>query len=199
MAGRFTKIPQDTFQQMQLDAGVLVKSFDPTKPEAFKAADIISATTGGVTANCQPTYSDQGEDVDNCPTNTKELKHLDSWDCSLATTCLSTTPESIRLSLGAADVDAASGKITPRATLKQTDFEDDIWWIGDKANGGLVAVDLKNALSTDGFSLQTNKNGSGQVSLTLTGHVSIDDQDTVPMVFYSTDPADSTTSSGTSG
>ena len=44
-----------------------------------------------------------------------------------------------------------------------------------------------NALSTTGFSLQTTKNGKGQVSLEITGHVSIHDQETVPMVFYSID------------
>ena len=56
------------------------------------------------------------------------------------------------------------------------------------ADGGLVAIQLLNALSTDGFSLKTSKNGKGQISLTLTGHVSINAQNVVPMVFYSLDP-----------
>ncbi|WP_303842415.1 hypothetical protein, partial [Selenomonas ruminantium] len=43
---------------------------------------------------------------------------------------------------------------------------------------------------TGGFSLQTTKNGKGQVALEFTGHVSIDDQNTVPMVFYSYDPSE---------
>jgi hypothetical protein len=49
----------------------------------------------------------------------------------------------------------------------------------------MVAVCLKNALSTGGFTIQTSKNGKGQVSVTLTGHVSITDQNTMPMEFYS--------------
>jgi len=53
----------------------------------------------------------------------------------------------------------------------------------------MVAVKLINALSTGGFSLQTTKNGKGQISLTITGHVSINAQDVVPMEFYSTDAA----------
>jgi hypothetical protein len=44
-----------------------------------------------------------------------------------------------------------------------------------------------NALSTAGFSLQTTKNGKGQVALTITGHVSINAQSVVPMEFYSAD------------
>ena len=71
----------------------------------------------------------------------------------------------------------------PRKTLKTTDFTD-VWWVGDLSDGGLVAICLKNALSTSGFSLQTTKNGKGQLSVTLSGHTSIKEQDTVPMEFY---------------
>jgi len=45
-----------------------------------------------------------------------------------------------------------------------------------------------NALSTGGLSLQTTKNGKGQVQIELTGHVSINAQDTMPMEWYSADP-----------
>ncbi len=181
--GKFTRMSLNTFSGMQLDAGVVLKKFDPAVAE-IADADIICPTTGGFTASCTPTYSDLGEDVDNCPANMKELKHLDGWECKLAFTSLGTTPESIRLALGAADIDAI--KITPRRDLKQTDFSD-VWWVGDKADGGMVAVCLKNALSTAGLSLQTTKNGKGQVSVELTGHVSIEAQDVMPMEFYSTE------------
>lgn len=183
----FTVIPQDTFEGLQLDAGVLLKTFNPAEPAAPADADIICATTGGINVSCVPTYSDFGEDVDNCPANMMELKHLDGWDCKMSTTSLGTSPELIRLALGAADVTASSGTITPRRDLKQTDFAD-LWWVGDRADGGMVAVKLMNALSTGGFSLQTTKNGKGQISIELTGHVSIDAQDVVPMEFYSAAP-----------
>lgn len=185
--GKFTVIPKDTFEGMQLDAGVLLKTFDPTAVAAPQDTDIICATTGGINTTCVPTYSDLGEDVDNCPNNMKELKHLDFWDCKMSFTSLGTSKENIRMALGAADIDSTNGSITPRRNLKQTDFSD-LWWVGDRADGGCVAVQLKNALSTAGFSLQTTKSGKGQVSVELTGHVSIEDQDTMPMVFYSIDP-----------
>lgn len=184
--GRFTVIPQSTFEALQLDAGILLKTFNPAEP-SVKDEDIICATTGGINPVCKPNYSDFGEDVDNCPNNMKELKHLDSWDCSIAFTSLGTSPELIKLALGAADIDGTdTSKIIPRADLAQTDFSS-IWWVGDKANGGFVAIQLLNALSTEGFSLKTSKNAKGQVAVTLTGHVSINAQKTVPMVFYSVD------------
>ena len=180
--GRFSVISQGAFDEFQVDAGVLLKTFDPESPELVDS-NIICATTGGINPTCVPTYSDMGEDVDNVPIGMKELMHLDGWETTLGFTALNTTPEVIRMALGAADIDAESGKITPRRDLEGTDFAD-IWWVGDRTDGGLVAIRLINALSTSGFSLQTTKNGKGQIAVTLSGHVSIAAQDVVPMEFY---------------
>lgn len=184
--GKFTVIPESTFDDLQLDAGVLLTTFDPDDVQAPDDEDIICATTGGINATCIPTYSDLGEDIDNCPTNMMELKHLDGWECKLSFTSLGTDVDGIKLALGAADV--SDDSVVPRRNLDQDDFTDSIWWVGDRADGGCVAIELKNALSTGGFSLQTTKSGKGQTTCEITGHVSIEDQDTVPMVFYSIDP-----------
>lgn len=184
---KFTIIPEDTFDGLQLDAGVLLNTFDPSTATAPQDKDIICATTGGINASCVPTYSDMGEDIDNCPNDMMELKHLDGWECKMSFTALGTSPAAIKLSLGAADIDGTnSAKVTPRRDIEQSDFSD-VWWVGDKAGGGMVAIQLKNALSTGGFSLKTTKNGKGQLSIELTGHVSIKVQTEMPMVFYSTD------------
>lgn len=182
---KFTVIPESTFTELQINAGVLLNKFTPGTASAPADEDIICATTGGVNVSCVPTFSDLGEDVDNCPKNTKELKHLDGWDCKMSTTALGTSPANIKLSLGCADVDTTdTTKIVPRVDLAQTDFSD-IWWVGDRADGGMVAIQLKNALSTGGFSLKTTDKGKGQITVEITGHVSIKKQSEVPMVFYS--------------
>lgn len=183
--GMFTAISQEAFSQIQSNAGMLLKKFDPAAPDAPADEDIITATTGGINVVCTPTFSDWGEDIDNVPNNMMEFKNLDGWECTFGFTALGTNPDFIALSLGAADIDG--NKVIPRRDLKQTDFAD-IWWVGDRTDGGFVAVNLKNALSTGGFSLQTTKNGKGTVSVTLTGHVSIKDQNTMPMEFYSAPP-----------
>ena len=180
---KFSQISLEAFDEFQTDAGVLLKSFNPESPELVEE-DIICATTGGINPTCVATYEDFGEDVDNCPANMMELKKLTGWDCTLGFTALNASASVIKMALGAADVTGTNvSKIVPRAELKDTDFAD-VWWVGDRSDGGLVAIRLINALSTSGFSLQTTKNGKGQISVTLTGHVSIEDQDTVPMEFY---------------
>ncbi|MDE6454519.1 MAG: hypothetical protein K2L38_01100, partial [Dysosmobacter sp.] len=90
--GKFTQIPETAFEELQLDAGVLLKNFDPDTGD-FENKDILCATTGGINPSCVATYSDFAEDVDNAPNNLMEFKHLDGWDCKMSTTGLGTSPE----------------------------------------------------------------------------------------------------------
>ena len=39
--GKFTAIPQSTFEELQLDAGVILKNFTPATPTAPKDEDIV--------------------------------------------------------------------------------------------------------------------------------------------------------------
>lgn len=177
----YTAISSTAFETLQLNAGVLLKTFNPSSPAVTDDA-IICATTGGINATCIPQFSDLAEDVDNAMNGLKEFKHLDSWDCKLAFTALTVDAETIKLALGACDT--SGNKITPRRDVQNEDFVDEIWWVGDSADGGAVAVCLKNVLSTGGFSLQTGKNEKGKLSVELTGHVSSANQQAVPMEFY---------------
>lgn len=179
--GKFTKVSENTFNEIQMEAGLILNQFDPTGATDVEDAHIVCATTGGISISCKPTFTDYGEDIDNVPTNMLEFKEVDGWDCSISFTALNASAEVIKLALGAADV--SSNKITPRFDMSEADVKD-IWWVGERADGGFVACCLKNAMSTDGLSLKTTKKGKGQISCVLTGHVSIEAQDVVPMEFY---------------
>lgn len=185
--GMFTRIASDAMDALQLDAGVLLTSFDPLNPYVTPTDDqILATTTGGINPTCEPTYSDFGEDVDNVPNNMMEFKHLDGWNCAFAFSSIKFNAANTVWSLGAADKTTLSNgveKIVPRRNVKLDDFKD-LWWVGDKANGGAYAVCLKNAISTGGLNIQSTKNGKGTNSVTVTGHVSINAQDDMPMEFY---------------
>lgn len=184
MARKFTKVSADAFKEFAIDAGIVLSKFDTTGATEIADADIVCDTTGNITATCVPTYSDMGEDVNNCPKGMMELMNLDGWETRLAFTALNVTPETIRLSLGAAD--AAEGKVTPRQTLDTEKDFGDIWLVCNLMGTGdrFVAIHLINALSTAGLSLTTTDKGKGQLQVELGGHVSIDAQDVVPMEFY---------------
>lgn len=183
---KFTKIPETTFQKLQLNAGVLLKTFDPSKATVDQAS-IIGATSGGVSFAATPAFSDFGEDIDNAPKNTKELKRLDSWDVSMSGTFV--TMDSTVAKLMMASATASADKITPRNDLADEDFTD-LWWVGDysnengETNGGFIAIHMMNSLSTGGFAIQSGDKAKGTFAFTFTGHYSIADQSKVPFEVY---------------
>lgn len=184
---KFTTVATDAFQKFQLNAGVLLTEFDPTDPDVDRSK-IIGATSGGTAFTATPTYTDFGEDVDNVPANTMELKVLESVEATMSGTFKTIDNQLAKRLMAAADL-AANGKIVPRANLKLSDFED-IWWVGDYSDkntgdsAGFLAIKLINALSTGGFSIQPNDKAKGDFAFTFTGHYSIGDMSVLPYEIY---------------
>lgn len=184
---RYTKISPDTFKNLAINAGVILKSFDPTAATVDFTDDIIGTTSGGINFTATPTFSDYGEDIDNCPKNMKELKRLDSWEVKMSGTFITVTAELAKQLAAAADL--ATNKVTPRVDVINADFSD-LWFVMDysdktgETKGGCVAVKIINALSTAGFSLQSTDKGKGKFAFEFTGHVSMEAQTVVPFEIY---------------
>lgn len=189
---KFTQIPENAFKQMQLNAGILLSDFTPSTG-TLDADDIIGATSGGVNFTATPSFKDIGEDVDNCPKNTKELKRLDTWDVKMSGSFATVTATLAKQLAGAADVGSSdTSKVTPRNDLSANDFED-LWWVGDysdknedgtSASAGFVAIHMLNTLSTGGFQLQTQDKEKGKFAFEFTAHYSISSAGTVPFEVY---------------
>lgn len=185
---KFTKYPSTTFESIQLNAGIILKTFTPGT-DTIDAKDIIGATSGGVNFVATPTYTDYGEDIDNVPKNTMELKRLDQIEATMSGTFATVTPSLGKSLVGAADLDESSGKITPRNDLSTDDFED-LWWVGDysnlngEKNGGFCAIHMMHSLSTGGFQIQSGDRAKGQFAFTYTAHYSISEPDIVPFEIY---------------
>lgn len=188
---KYTQIPQDTFEQLQLNAGILVDNFTPS---TGVIGNLLGATTGGITFNANPTYEDFGEDVDNCPNNMKEFKRIVSFDPTMSGNFLTCTPAIAKKLAGAADIDGTDAtKVVPRNELLASDFSE-VWWIGDYSGvntdegstqkAGFLAIRLLNALNQSGFQIQSSKNAKGQLAFEFHGHYSIDAQDVVPYEIY---------------
>lgn len=184
---KFTQIPATAFQNIQLNAGILVDNFNPA---TGVVGNLLGATTGGVQFQDDVEYTDFGEDIDNCPKNTMELKKLDSHDVKMSGTFVTISASTAKLLAGAADVDGNnSAHIIPRNDLLTTDFKT-IWWIGDYSdvntgdNAGFVAIKLLNGLNTGGFQIQSTDKGKGQFAFEFTGHYSMSAQSTVPYEIY---------------
>ena len=186
---KFRKIPEATFKNIVLNAGVLLSSFTPATP-TIEDTNILGATTGGINFTATPSFTDFGEDIDNCPKNMKELKKLDSWEVKLTGTFITSNTSLIALLMGAGDVGTSdTTKVTPRVDVASADFKD-LWFVCDYSdkngenNGGFCAIKIINALSTGGFSMQSADKGKAQFSFEFTGHVSMSAQTVVPFEVY---------------
>lgn len=186
---KYSQLPADLFKHIQINAGVIATSFTPDTGE-LQQSNIVGATSGGVNFTATPSFSDYGEDIDNCPKNMKELKRIDSWEAKASGTFVSVSTATAKLLAAAADTEGE--KITPRGTLEDSDFAD-LWVIGDysevnedgtKGKAGFIAIHLMNALSTGGFQLQTGDKAKGQFSFEFTGHYSMEAPEKVPFEIY---------------
>lgn len=183
---KFTQIPTDTFEKLQLNAGILLDGFTPS---TGVIGNIIGATSGGVNFSDTPSFIDFGEDIDNCPKNTMELKRIDNREVTMSGTFLTVSTAVVKRLMGAADIDSSdTTKIVPRDDLTTTDF-DEVWWVGDYsdengANGGFVAIHLLHALNTSGFQIKSGDKAKGQFAFSFLGHYSIEAQSVVPYEVY---------------
>lgn len=186
MKEKFSKIPANTFKNLGINAAMIMSDFDPENATVVDDA-ILGATTGGVNFNAAAEYQDWGEDIDNCPKNTKELKKLQDWTITMSGTFVTMTAELAARMAAAAD--NTDGHIVPRDVLEMEDFGD-IWLVGDYSDkntgggAGFIAIHLMNALSTAGFQIQTADKAKMQFSFEFTAHYSIDNQDEVPFEIY---------------
>ena len=183
----YTKIPTTAFQNIQLNAGILVDNFVPATGTIGR---LLGATSGGVQFTDSVEYTDFGEDIDNCPKNMLELKKLNKHEATLNGTFVTIDATTTKMLAGAADVDDLDAThIIPRNEILVIDFSD-IWWIGDYSdqntgeNAGFVAIHLMNALNTGGFQIQSVDKEKGKFAFSFMGHYSMNEQDTVPYEIY---------------
>lgn len=183
----FTKMPTTAFQNIQMNAGILLDSFDP---KTMKIGNIIGATSGGVKFDALPTFKDYGEDIDNCPKNMLELKKLDSWEVKMTGTFISVTAALAKKLVGAAIIDPDDAThIIPQNEITKKDFTD-TWWVGDYSdkntgeNAGYCAIHLMNSLSTGGFQIQTEDKNKGKFAFEFLGHYTMEKQDEVPFEIF---------------
>jgi hypothetical protein len=186
MSQKYTRVPTDAFEKLQLNAGILVDAFNPS---TGVIGNILGATTGGIQFSTNPEYVDFGEDVDNVPNNMMEFKHLKGYDPQMAGTFLTCSQSLAKRLVGAADMASDGIKVVPRAELLAADFME-LWWIGDYSDvntgddAGFLAIHLMNALNTAGFQIQSTKDEKGQLAFEFHGHYTIEDQDTAPFEIY---------------
>jgi len=185
---QYSQVPANTFQTIQINAGIVTDGFTPA---TGAYGNILGATTGGLSFNANPEYEDFGEDIDNVPGNTWQLKRIKSYDPVLSGNYVTVTAEQAAALSGAGGFAAGdSTHFIPDHILSESDF-DDIWFIGDYSDknvgagsAGFIAIHLKHALNTTGFQITTTKDGKGQFPFEYHGHYDLTNIDDAPYEVY---------------
>lgn len=171
----FKKTKPTTFDELTMNVFMLVSTFDPATFDFSAGVDgstILASTTGGVTFTDAPEYTDFGEDIDNCPKNTMELKHKEDGEVTISGNLVTITPQTAKMLIGAATLDG--NKVTPKTDLHTSDFMSELWGLADYGDGGLLAIKMKRVLNTSGFSISTTDQNKAQIAFTFTCHKTIE-------------------------
>ncbi len=176
-----------TAQNMQLDAGILVKNL--VVGEEINADNQLGATSGGATFSATPTFRNLFADIDGVRGEIAEGVVIDSWEVKLTATIKEITLENISLALGAVkhNVSATLSKyevLEPQLKVDKAMFQN-ISWVGN-LNGSdeYVVIELLNVLNANGLSFTATDKGSGSVALELKAHVTLDNPNEVPFKVY---------------
>ena len=199
--GLTSPIRTETFQNLQLNAGIFIKNFDyatPTDAETLKTAitaaitagtNILGATRGGGTFTA--TREIRTPEVDGMRYGFKGSDFVDSVDAFLSTTLVEITPESVEATLGNATKTTSGKKTTLKmhTAIEAADYISNLCWIGDLADGRLVLIALQNALNTADFTLTFTDKGEGTLAAEFHARqAGVSDYDYAPfeIVFFET-------------
>ena len=191
--GLTSPIRKETFENLQLNAGIFLVGFDYSEiadSTAFRAAiktaitgktKILGATRGGGTFTV--TREIRTPEVDGMRYGFVGSNFVDSADAYLSTTLIEVTPDSIKRTLGNAEVTTSGKKTTIKmhTAIQDEDYLENLVWVGDIADGRLVAITLFNALNTADFTLTFTDKGEGTLAAEFHAHQSdVSDYDNAP-------------------
>lgn len=171
-------------------AGAYFKNFivgTDTYESAKAAGKLIGATQGGGEFKATPEI--RQIEVDGVAGKAQGLEVIDSWEVSLVMNLLETTEESLRLSLGIAEIDSDSNGtyhiVKGNNEITDEHYIDNITYVGTiTGSKEPVIIQVYNALSSDGLDLKTEDKKEAVLAVTVYGHYTEEDLDTPPFKIY---------------
>lgn len=193
VAGYVTPCRTETFQKLQLNAGIFLMGFDPssyTDADALRTAlateiasgtKLLGATRGGGTFVA--TSEIREPDVDGKRYRFVGGAFVDSVDAQLTGTLVEIRPEVYAkvLATGEVSTNGLKKTIKMHTAIQNGDYIQNLVWVGDMSDGGLVVIVLKNALNNNGMTLTFTDKGEGTIPFEFHAYQnSVEDYDYAP-------------------
>lgn len=193
-AGMTTNLTAAGFKKLLLNAGAFVAGFDPSSYTSVSALKTALATAlADTTKNLGMTRGGGTFTV------TREMRQVeadgiryrfvgdtfvDSADAYLSTTLLCNgDPNVVKNTLGTVTVTNVTGgkQMKLKTRIEDGDYLEDLCWIGDIADGGLVVIHLANAFNTADFAMTITDKGEATVPVEFHAFQSdVEDYDYAP-------------------
>lgn len=177
-----TSLRPETFENLQLNAGVFLFNFDANTyttttalEDAVLAAleagtDIMGATIGGGSFNATPSIRQIEADGMRYPIVGSTVN--DMWTVNLSTTMKEVNPENFQRALMTCDMTKEGNvtKLEVRTDIKPEDYIPRCSWVGDTSRG-FVLIELDNVLNIAGAAFTFTDRGEGQIPVEFQAHV----------------------------
>lgn len=175
--GHTSAIRNETFENLQLNAGIILKDCDYSSianAGALKTAiaaavsgtsgalgTLVGATRGG--GSFTVSREMRSPEVDGKRYGFVGDTFVDSVEAQLSTTLIEMTPENLVAAFGSATATTSGAKTTIKlgTAIDTDDYLTNICWVGDLADGRYVLICVKNALNQADFTLTWTDKGEG--------------------------------------
>jgi len=170
--------------EMQLGAGAFFIGIDTddvtpaTTAEEFalkleaarQSGDSLGATTGGGTFVATPEVRQIEADDMTYPVIGSTV--FDSWEIMLTTTIKEINKSNLQRVLSATETDPTTGAKMISSALLPEHYIPRLGWAGIKGDGGLVYIEIHNALNTSGMTMTIANQGEASIPVEFRGHQS---------------------------
>lgn len=174
-------VKSDTLENLEFEAGLILKNKFTTASEFNKETDVLCATTGGIRVNITPVR--QRIEFDGVLENTKGTSRVIGYTGSVQFSTKEVDAEKVKLALGFAGITSTTGKDT--IELKQGIIEDsyyqDFYVLGKMGDGTWRQIIINNAMNISGLTETRNDKNETEIAFDLQPNYGIDTQDTPPV------------------
>ncbi|HCP14822.1 MAG TPA: hypothetical protein DIT32_03465 [Peptococcaceae bacterium] len=180
----------ETPKNLLLDAGAFFKNFQvgtDTFSSAVTDGKLLGATSGGGNFSALPTL--RKIEIDGVKGAAKGLEVIDEWVVTLTANVKEIKKAVLQAALVSAEIDTTSNAdydiISANNDIALTDYIDNITWVGKlSGTNDPVIIQVYNALSTGGLTLNVADKAEAIIALSFTGHYDDVDLDSPPFKIY---------------
>lgn len=170
-------VKTDTIENLEFEAGLILKNKFTTESAFNKDNDVLCATTGGIKVNIA--QQKQVIKFDGIMDNTAGIERVIGWTGSVQFSTKEVDADMVKLALGYAK--NTSGKITLNQGIIPTSEYTDFYILGKLGDGSWRQISLSKAMNVTGLQETRNDKGETEIAFDLQAHYGIDTQDTAPI------------------